>query len=726
MSLRVWLPLTGDLHNQGLDPVEVINNGATIDNSGKIGQCYYFNGSSYINVVGLDINNSWSYGCWFKEAASSRSWEGMIILNNNGGDADMQFGFYTYPTGSRCQTTANGQYNGGAHTFDNKWHHLFATFDGSSLKTYRDGTLINTKSITASMLKRSNLTLGARRRASSYDCYWKGYMNDFRVYDHCLSQKEVKEISKGLILHYPLTNELLGYSSPNLVEDYMLQTANWTYSISSWTTYEGEYCMIVNPQRLYSKTSSGTLPLLPDITFKPNKRYLLTIKWRDDYRTDGKTTGFVIGFRYTDGTETTIKSSSYSGITTQWVTSTVTSSSGKSVDFVRCSYGNSGYMYVAWIKIEELNNIDLLETYKDLTGWTKENSISVTYDSEIEMYKVLDSSHTSSRWGIYRNVPLKPNTKYIFSFWGYKVDQGCGYSFGQGISGFPGANAISATTKTYYSKVVTTTETAENGRVYLYVNPVSEGTNYAYFSEPRLEECIEDISTPNIYQNNTLGINDTIVQDCSGYGRHGTLYSDGTLLTYVRDQSIRNSTCLYWGSQTSCSNYVISPSIYLPGDQITMNLWIKSLNGIAGASNYHIPLCISDDYYEFSISNGGAFRGGLRIGETRYVENCANPSILDKKWHMITMTYDGTTIRRYVDGVEYKSNTVTGSLRSGAYPLRLGRFSSTTYYNKQLFESDARIYTTALSQEDILELYQMYFLIDNKNNLYAYEVTEIE
>ena len=79
-------------------------------------------------------------------------------------------------------------------------------------------------------------------------------------------------------------------------------------------------------------------------------------------------------------------------------------------------------MYVAWIKIEELNNIDLLETYKDLTGWTKENSISVTYDSEIEMYKVLDSSHTSSRWGIYRNVPLKPNTKYIFSFWGYKVD----------------------------------------------------------------------------------------------------------------------------------------------------------------------------------------------------------------------------------------------------------------------------------------------------------------
>ena len=46
MSLQVWLPLNGDLRNNGLADISVTNNGATINNAGKIGKCYSFNGSS--------------------------------------------------------------------------------------------------------------------------------------------------------------------------------------------------------------------------------------------------------------------------------------------------------------------------------------------------------------------------------------------------------------------------------------------------------------------------------------------------------------------------------------------------------------------------------------------------------------------------------------------------------------------------------------------------------
>lgn len=37
-----------------------------------------------------------------------------------------------------------------------------------------------------------------------------GLMNDVRIYDHALSALEIKEIARGLILHYPLNHNGLG------------------------------------------------------------------------------------------------------------------------------------------------------------------------------------------------------------------------------------------------------------------------------------------------------------------------------------------------------------------------------------------------------------------------------------------------------------------------------------------------------------------------------------
>lgn len=205
MSLKVWLPLDGSLENQGASAYQAVGTDLTVDNSGKVGKCYSFNGtSSKIVIANFSIGNNWSYGAWVYSPTSSRGWEGIIILNNNGGDADMQLGFYTYPTGNRIQNTANGQYNSTISMTYGQWNHLFATFDGSNLKTYINGVLVNTKTITNSQLVRANLTIGARCRGSSYDCFFSGKINDVRIYDHCLSAAEVREISQGLILHYKL------------------------------------------------------------------------------------------------------------------------------------------------------------------------------------------------------------------------------------------------------------------------------------------------------------------------------------------------------------------------------------------------------------------------------------------------------------------------------------------------------------------------------------------
>jgi hypothetical protein len=46
--------------------------------------------------------------------------------------------------------------------------------------------------------------LGNDGRSDTTSTSFKGYLNDFRIYDHCLSQKEIDDIYHTLILHYPL------------------------------------------------------------------------------------------------------------------------------------------------------------------------------------------------------------------------------------------------------------------------------------------------------------------------------------------------------------------------------------------------------------------------------------------------------------------------------------------------------------------------------------------
>ena len=51
----------------------VTNSGATVDNSGKIGKCYSFNGSSnYISTNNLSLNcNKLSAACWIYISSAS-------------------------------------------------------------------------------------------------------------------------------------------------------------------------------------------------------------------------------------------------------------------------------------------------------------------------------------------------------------------------------------------------------------------------------------------------------------------------------------------------------------------------------------------------------------------------------------------------------------------------------------------------------------------------------
>ena len=192
MALQVWLPLNGNLKNQGLSNVTVTNNGATINDNGKIGKCYNFTISQYLEITNLSFNllSNCSLCFWLKYDNEERwlpfSGQGQayyILAEQN-----YTTNFYHNSIGSNTIKIYVDGTLSTAPPNDGQWHHYCIT--GADLTSWTK-FYIN------------------RYTATNNSFNLEGQYNDIRIYDHCLSPKEVKEISKGLVVHYKLDDEYI-------------------------------------------------------------------------------------------------------------------------------------------------------------------------------------------------------------------------------------------------------------------------------------------------------------------------------------------------------------------------------------------------------------------------------------------------------------------------------------------------------------------------------------
>lgn len=202
MSLQVWLPLNGNLNNQGLSNTILTNASATVDDNGKIGKCYKFTSSQYLYNDNFELSTSAFSVCYWVKYSSFPAYNGYVVSLNNTSSSDYQFMIGAQGT--------DGNYTLNASKIPckmelNKWYHCAVTWQGTTAKMYLNGELVGTYTVVVSSGAK-HLTINGRYGS-------RGGMNfvanDVRIYDHCLSQKEIKEISKGLVLHYKLSDTYL-------------------------------------------------------------------------------------------------------------------------------------------------------------------------------------------------------------------------------------------------------------------------------------------------------------------------------------------------------------------------------------------------------------------------------------------------------------------------------------------------------------------------------------
>ena len=237
------------------------------------------------------------------------------------------------------------------------------------------------------------------------------------------------------------------------------------------------------------------------------------------------------------------------------------------------------------------------------------------------------------------------------------------------------------------------------------------------------------ISNLQIY----LGTCRETAYDCSGYGNHGQINTvqqgSNYVATYYYD-SPRYKMSTYISSGNS--NFIQTPTLYLPGDQITISFWFKTSNTTPGG-DYHVPLASASGQagqqwldYSIRIAKNGNLRYNLIIGGTVLDSVLQQTLLVNGSWHMCTVTYNGTKVFGYLDGGDGMEigNSMTGSLATSTYFV-LGRYGTkTSYYSKETYMSDLRIYTTALSADQVKELYNTAAAVDNTGNIYARELVE--
>ncbi len=249
MGLKIWLPLNGNIENQGLADVTITNNGATVDNNGKIGKCYSFNGGT-ITAPAPKITNKITVAAWIKAPDNNSGWRrvcGMqsaaiswqsasALLMLNGTNL-----YFSISNGSTC-TSGGCVFNIGDSS---NWFHACGTYDGTTARLYVNGILKKECAI-ATTIENTPIWLGGTSAGERFT----GKLNDFRLYDECLSADQIKEISRGMVLHYKMCqperaiNLIIGGNklSAGGSGDGSITASNGVLHITSSGSYNSFYC----------------------------------------------------------------------------------------------------------------------------------------------------------------------------------------------------------------------------------------------------------------------------------------------------------------------------------------------------------------------------------------------------------------------------------------------------------------------------------------------------
>lgn len=220
MSLMAWYPFDGNTQNYGVGSLSLTQTTAPTYSAGKLCDKALANGGfkwTAAQTASVLNNEAITIAFWIKPLNTTSGQifgtAGMNPPNNR------KFSIFAWPTGNDLHWSWQ---NDGSSTFvseaikgclpTNTWTHVCITYQNPKGKVFINGIEKSTFSgisASTSFFYETQVIHNSANRL----------IQDFRVYNHCLSPREVNQLSQGLVLHYKLNG---GNNSNMLTNSYKL------------------------------------------------------------------------------------------------------------------------------------------------------------------------------------------------------------------------------------------------------------------------------------------------------------------------------------------------------------------------------------------------------------------------------------------------------------------------------------------------------------------------
>jgi dihydrofolate reductase/chitodextrinase len=167
---------------------------ATWSTAGKFGNALSFNGTNArVNIpdaASLHLTAGFTLEAWVNPSSAPSGWRDIVYKPND--NYFLEASTNTNLPGGGVSLT-NGQeplVSGGSRLAANTWVHLAMTYDGTNLKYYLNGALLNTTTQTGTIVTSTNaLMIGGD---TIYGQYFAGLIDEVRVYNIALTQAQIQ------------------------------------------------------------------------------------------------------------------------------------------------------------------------------------------------------------------------------------------------------------------------------------------------------------------------------------------------------------------------------------------------------------------------------------------------------------------------------------------------------------------------------------------------------